>query len=439
VKLASRTLIKSSTGRVAKAIAIAGAAALVVALTGCTADEPEPPPYVPPPGVTDTEIIFGTHQPLTGPAPEGYAKIAPATQAYFNYVNDAGGVHGRTITYLIEDDAYDPATTATVVRKLVEEDKVFAVLNGLGTPTHSTVLDYLKDKQIPDLFVASGATAWNQPARYPGTFAFQPDHTTEGKIIGNYLKTAPEYAGRKVCHFGQDDDFGNEALAGLETGLGGAVAARQTYIASNRNVAPQIGALQTAGCEVIVLATIPDFTALAVGTAAQLSYRPMWVASTVGSDYTTLASYLGPAAPLLDGLVSFGYLPALANTEDPWINLFMQINDEYNDGAVFDGNVLYGMALGYLVVQVLQKAGREITVDNLIGTIETGGFQGPGLAPFAYSGTSHAGYTGGRMSRVSAGVQDYFGPVYVTDAGSAPVAEHTEPAAIPPSDGVPTG
>ncbi len=435
--LASRT--QSRPAWITKSVAVAGVAALVVALTACTADEPEPPPYVPPPGVTDTEIIFGTHQPLTGPAPAGSAKIAAATQAYFRYVNEAGGVHGRTLTYLIEDDGYDPANTATVVQKLVEDDKVFAILNGVGDATHGNVLDYLAGEQVPDLFVGSGATVWNQPARYPGTFAFQPDYTTEGKIIGNYLKTAQEYAGRKVCHFGQDDGFGQEALAGLEAGLGAAVAARATYIASNRNVAPQIGALQSAACEVIVLATVPDFTALAVGTAAQLSYRPMWVASTVGSDYTTLAGQLGPAAPLLDGLVSFGYLPALADTADPWISLFMQINEDYNDGAAFDGNVLYGMALGYLVVQVLQKAGREITVDNLIGTIETGGFQGPGLAPFAYSGTSHAGYTGGRMSRVSAGVQDYFGPVYVTDAGTAPVTEHTEPAAVPPTDGVPTG
>jgi ABC-type branched-subunit amino acid transport system substrate-binding protein len=420
-------------------VAAAGAVVLAVALTACTADEPEPLPYLPPQGVSDTEIIFGSHQPLTGPAPAGYSAIAAATRAYFDYVNEAGGVHGRTITYLVEDDGYNAANTEAAVRRLVEEEKVFAILNGVGTQTHATVMDYLKDEQIPDLFVGSGAGMWNQPSRYPGTFAFQPDHVTEGKIIGNYVKTSPEYAGRKICHFGQDDDFGRDALAGLEVGLGAPVAAKQTYIANNPNVAPQIGALQAAGCEVIILATRTDFTALAVGTAAQLTYRPMWIASGVGGDHTTLASHLGPAAPLLEGLVSFGYLPALANTEDPWITLFAQINEEYNDGATFDGNVLYGMALGYLVVAVLQKAGREITVDNLIGTIETGGFVGPGLVPFAYSGTSHAGYAGGRMSRITAGVQDYFGPAYVTDAGSAPVTEHTEPAATPPTDGVPTG
>src|SRR3984885_7133257 len=133
------------------------------------------------PGVTDSTILVGTHQPLTGPASAGYSKIAPATKAYFDFVNAAGGVNGRKITYKIMDDTYNPATTQQVVRQLVLQDKVFAILNGLGTPTHTGVLDFLKTNRVPDLFVASGSRSWDQPDKYPGTFGFNPDYTVEGK------------------------------------------------------------------------------------------------------------------------------------------------------------------------------------------------------------------------------------------------------------------
>ena len=122
------------------------------------------------PGVTDTTITLGTHQPLTGPAAAGYSSIAPATKAYFDYVNDKGGVNGRKIKYLIKDDGYNPANTQKVVRELVLKDKVFAILNGLGTPTHTGVLGFLKTNKVPDLFVASGSRSWNQPTKYPDTF-----------------------------------------------------------------------------------------------------------------------------------------------------------------------------------------------------------------------------------------------------------------------------
>lgn len=414
--------------------AAALAAAVSVAVACSSIETPPAEPYVPPQGVTATEIRLGTHQPLTGPA-ASYARVSVAMKAYFDHVNANGGVHGRQIRLLIEDDAYNPAQTQTAVRKLVEQDEVFAIVGGLGTPTHSAVLDYLKEHQIPDLFVASGAGAWNQPARYPGTFGFQADYTTEGKIIGSYL--AAERSGASICTFGQDDDYGTELVAGLEAGLGAPVALRQTYITSNPNVAPQVQALQSAGCEVVVLATIPSFTARVLTTANALSFRPQWVASTAGSDYATVGANLGVDKALLEGLISTGYLPIATNPDDPWIALFQRIMNEYGDGGEVDNNVVVGMAIAYTTVQALLRAGEEITVDGLITAIEEGGFRGPGLVPFGFSATSHAGYSGGRMSKVTNGKQDYFGPAYVTDAGSAPVTEYTEPAAVPPPDGIP--
>src|SRR3954464_6702185 len=172
------------------------------------------------PGVTDNSILVGTHMPLTGPAAAGYSKIAPATKAYFDYVNANGGINGRKITYKIMDDGYNPANTQQVVRELVLQDKVFAILNGLGTPTHTGVLDFLNTNKVPDLFVASGSLSGNQPTKYPYTFGYNPNYTIEGKIIADYVKA--NFAGRKVCVFGQHDDFGADGLKGVQAVLGAA-------------------------------------------------------------------------------------------------------------------------------------------------------------------------------------------------------------------------
>ncbi|MBU2662830.1 ABC transporter substrate-binding protein [Actinoplanes bogorensis] len=386
------------------------------------------------PGVTDTEIVVGTHMPLTGPAAAGYSKIAPATKAYFDYVNANGGVHGRKITYKIMDDGYNPANTQQVVRQLVLQDKVFAILNGLGTPTHSGVLDFLKTNRVPDLFVASGSRSWNQPDKYPGTFGFNPDYTVEGKILATHIKEA--YAGKKVCFLGQDDDFGRDSLAGVEKVLG-AVAAKQTYVTSNPNVGPQIGALKAAACQVVVLATVPGFTALSIGTAAKIGFKPQFVVSNVGSDPTTLAKTLGDAAPLLEGVVAANYLPLANDTQNPWIQLYTKVNTQYNAGAEMDNNVVYGMSVAYLFVQALQAAGKDLTRDGITAAVAKGGFTGPGLVPVRYSATDHSGYAGEQLTTIEKGVAKYFGKPYRTDDGDGAVEAYEAAAVAPPANGIP--
>ena len=157
------------------------------------------------PGVTDDTVTIGTHTPLTGPAAAGYSSISAAATAYFDYLNDNGGVHGRSIEYIVKDDGYNPANTQTVVRELVQEDEVFAILNGLGTPTHTAVLDYLNQNEVPDLFVASGSTSWNQPEKYPYTFGFNADYVVEGAALAQYAarrapgqEGVPARAGRRL-------------------------------------------------------------------------------------------------------------------------------------------------------------------------------------------------------------------------------------------------
>ena len=147
------------------------------------------------PGVTATEITIGSHQPLTGQAAPGYSEIAPAAKAMFEYVNSKGGVNGRTINYIYKDDAYNPSQTSTVVRQLVEQDHVFAIFNGLGTPTHQQVEPFLNAEKVPDVFVASGCTCWNDPSKNPYTFGYQTNYAIEGRILGNYINT--NFAGQE--------------------------------------------------------------------------------------------------------------------------------------------------------------------------------------------------------------------------------------------------
>jgi branched-chain amino acid transport system substrate-binding protein len=420
--------------RLSRSVAALTTAGLIGVLAACGGGGGDSPAASP--GVTDTKITIGTHHPLTGPAAAGYSSISPATKAYFEYVNDNGGVHGRTIEYLVEDDGYNPANTQTVVRELVLKDKVFAIVNGLGTPTHTGVLDFLKTNKVPDLFVASGSRSWNQVDKYPTTFGFQADYTTEAKVQATYLKE--NFPDKKVCFLGQDDDFGRDALKGLTTILGeDGVAERQKYVTSNTNVAPQIGKLKGAGCEVVALATVPGFTALAVGTAARLEFQPQWISASVGGDYATVSAALGEAAPLLEGFLGTNYLPSAFDESDPWVKEFRAINEKYNDGAPFDGNTVFGMTVGYLFVEALQQTGKDLTRESLMETIEKGDLTGTGLMPLRFSKDDHSGYGGARMTKVTGTTQEYFGPTYVTDDTDSPVEEYDGEATTPPSGAIP--
>jgi branched-chain amino acid transport system substrate-binding protein len=321
----------------------------------------------------------------------------------------------------------------------VLQDKVFAIFNGLGTPTHTGVLDFVNTNKVPDLFVASGSLSWNQPTKFPYTFGYNPDYTIEGKIMANYLKA--NFPGQKVCVFGQHDDFGADGLKGVQAVLGDSgVAHSETYDITNTNVAPAIGALKAAGCQVTVSFSVPGFTALALGTAARIDFKSQWVVSNVGADYATLSGLLKAAGtPLLEGMLSANYLPSVDDTANPWISLFRKLNDQYNNRAPFDGNVEYGFSVAYLFVQALKAAGKNLTRQGIVQAVEKGGFTGPGLAPFRYSKTDHSGYGGLQMAKVQGGKQLQFGPVYVTtDDAAGPVQESSATQqAPPPATGIP--
>jgi branched-chain amino acid transport system substrate-binding protein len=411
--------------------AAAVAAVSALALTACSTPGGDGESV---PGVTADTVTIGTHQPLTGPAAAGYSTISAATAAYFAYVNDNGGIHGRDIEYVVKDDAYDPAATQTAVRELVTEEKVFAVVNGLGTPTHSAVLDYLDQQGVPDLFVSSGSLTWNQPDVYENTFAFNADYVTEGAALAQYaVEQSPD---AKICVLGQDDDYGEGIVEGVETVIGSnSITEVQTYTTSAEDLTAQTGAMMAAGCEVNILGTINGFTAMAVGTAAQMEWFPKWYVSSSGADYPTLVGYLGEdlAPALLQGMVSVNYLPFSPDGE--WVALFERINAEYNDGAPFTGNTVFGMSVGYLFAEALAAAGEDPTRESLVAAVESGELLGNGILPLSYGGDDHAAYRGVGITVVNEGVQDYVDAAYEVSAGAVtPV----EPDPVPlENEGVP--
>ena len=277
------------------------------------------------PGVTDTTITIGSHQPLTGPAAPGYSEIAPSSKAMFDYINKNGGINGRKIEYKYLDDAYNPTQTVSVVNQLVLQDNVFAIFNGLGTPTHEKVLDFLNSNKVPDLFVASGCKCWDQPQKYPYTFGWQPKYTTEGAVMGKYI--ADNLKGKKVAYFYQNDDFGKDGVEGLDKYVPKSqVVARETYTTSNTDLSSSIQKMQSAGADVVVSFSIPAFTALLKLGMLKAGWSPQLFVSNVGSDPVTLSGLLESFAKkgganvkgnqLTEGIYTNAYLPPYGGSSE---------------------------------------------------------------------------------------------------------------------------
>ncbi|HEX5496928.1 MAG TPA: ABC transporter substrate-binding protein, partial [Mycobacteriales bacterium] len=379
-------------------------------------------------------ITIGSHQPLTGPAAPGYSEIAPAANALFKYVNAAGGINGRKIKYIYKDDGYNPTQTVSVVKELVLKDKIFALFNGLGTPTHEKVLTFLDQHKVPDLFVASGSLAWNQPSKYENTFGWQTDYTVEGKILGSYV--AKKFLGAKIGYLLQNDDFGSDGAKGLDMYIPAkSLVSRQTYESTNSNINPQIAALKAKGAQVIVCECIPAFTALAILDSLKIGFHPRFVVSNVGSDPTTLSGLLESFAKqggstvqgnqLIQGIVTDGYLPAAGDTSNSWIKLFSKIHDKYVPDLPFDGNVEYGMAAAYTFVQALKAAGKNPTRASLVAAVDKGGFSGPGLVPFRFSKTDHSGYMGTQVGVISGKTITPLQVPQTTDDAGGPLKDYT--------------
>jgi ABC-type branched-subunit amino acid transport system substrate-binding protein len=439
--------MRSGQGSLRRVAALACATALAAGAVACggddegTSDSSGGANKASAPGITATTVTVGGHFPLTGPAAPGYSEIPQAINAYFQYVNANGGINGRKLKFISRDDGYNPTNTVKVTKQLVLQDKVFGILGGLGTPTHTKVVDFLNSSRVPDVFVSSGCRCWDQPDEHPYTFGWQPDYVVEGKILGDYVKK--NFAGKKVAYFYQDDDFGKDGVAGLDKYLKADVVARETYQPGNTDIGPQMAKIKGSGAEVLVMFTIPAYTALAHLAAVKLDLKTQFVVSNVGSDPTTVGGLLkefskGKAgATLMEGQITDGYLPSLDDAEDSWAQLFKKVHDTYIPKLPLDGNVEYGMAMAYTFANVLQQAGQNPTRQDIVDTVEKGGLKGPTLVPYRYSADSHAGATGVQMAKIADGKLVLEGDPLTTDDEAGAIEPYTEGHPDAPANGVP--
>ena len=316
------------------------------------------------PGVTDTEILLGAHFPLSQTPAAAYAPVADAMRAYFDYINSKGGVHGRKIRFIVGDDHYNPADTVEVVRKLVEQDKVFAIVGGLGDLTHAAVYKYLEDEGVPDMFIGGGAVAFTDPVTKT-RFGGNPDYDTEGRMLGKYI--AENYNGKKLAFLLENDATGMDGKAGVLKGLEGSdveVVAEETYEPAQWDVTAQTQRLKAANPDVIVAYAVAPPAASLVKTAREvLNWDvPIVVTGVVISDiFIQLA---GPENA--EGVVSVLFGRQVYDTDDPAIQFHYKVMEEFGQGVPVSNFTLYGEFIAEMMVKALENAGRDLTRESLV-------------------------------------------------------------------------
>ncbi len=400
-------------------------------------------------GITSSTIKLGITVPLTGAAAPGYNKVPFGMKAYFDYVNDNGGVNGRKIQLVIKDDQYSPILAKSVTNDLILKDKVFALVGTLGTANNEATTKFVNDKGVPRLFVNTGFSGFANTKKYPTTYALFPSYFMEAKAIGGYL--ADKFAGKKVALIYQDDDFGIDALAGF-TQAGTTFVAKIPYASGSQAdptvVGKWITGIVASGADTAVVFGVSTATAAALGGAykAGLAGKIQWILGSVGADPTTIKTLVPAALPLLNGAIAASFLPAAADTNDEYVKQFQEINAKYNKGVTFDTNVLVGMNAGMLTVQALRAAGSNPTRAKLMAALNTSGskFASAGFAPLGWSKTSHVGYNGYWFGRLAAdgsqtpvdGAGKYV--LYTTDSSTGAVVKSAITRPAMPAKGLPT-
>jgi len=331
---------------IAAALALGATAAL--AATGRSNDDP---------GVTSTSILLGGTTPLSGPY-SALSSVTIGANAYLRYVNGKGGVNGRQISFKYLDDAYNPAQTVQLTRQLVDQDKVFAIFDPVGTEPTLAVRDELNARKVPQLYAASGATVLGTDgARFPYTIGFQPSYNAEGWVYGKYL--ARTQAGARVAVLFQNDDYGKDLLGGLRKGLLRSkvkVVAAEPYEPTATDVQAQIAKLKASGANVFAIFAAGKFPVQAYSTADRLGWRPKLVVTNIVAsawNVMTLASE-GGANKLVDSTISGVFL------KDP--NDTKWSKDAYH---------VYGMAVAYTLVEALRKAGKDLTREGLMKVVQS--------------------------------------------------------------------
>ena len=320
-------------------------------------------------GATDTEIKIGNIMPYSGPA-SAYGVIGKTQAAYFNKINAEGGINGRKINFVSYDDGYSPPKAVEQARKLVESDEVLFIFNSLGTPSNSAIQKYMNEKKVPQLFVATGATKWDDPKNFPWTMGWQPNYQSEGRIYAKYLmKEKPD---GKIGVLYQNDDYGKDLLKGLKDGLGAKAAsmitAEESYETAEPTIDSHIVALKSKGADVFIAITTPKFGAQSIKKVAELGWKPLFILNNVAS---SVGSVIKPAGyENAQDIISANYGKDATDPQwkdDPGMKNFDAFLVKYfPDGNRNDGSVAYGYSTAQTMVHVLKACGDNLTRENVM-------------------------------------------------------------------------
>jgi ABC-type branched-subunit amino acid transport system substrate-binding protein len=350
----SRTLPAAlSSGLVALAAVLAAGAA---AQTRAPAADP---------GVTPTTVVIGGTVPLSGIA-SAFGAVGPGAQAYFKYVNARGGVNGRKIDYRIYDDGYDPSRTVELTRKLISQDRVFAIFNSVGTANNLAIQPFLNALKVPQLFVGDGSSALHQPRKYPWTMGFLPSYRGEGAVYGRVVSTRNRRA--KIAVLYENTDFGKDLVRGLEgaiRGRGPRVVAKQGYEFTDADVSSTIARLKASKADTLMLFATPKFAIQAFVAAHKLRWRPKVYVGSVSIEPGIMAIARFNAPELTKGALSIAYVKNPDDpiwNKDPATKLYRTImRTYYPAGNAADVYNWYGMTVAWTMVETLRKAGRNLT------------------------------------------------------------------------------
>ncbi len=320
-------------------------------------------------GATDTEIKIGNIMPYSGPA-SAYGVIGKTEAAYFNKINAEGGINGRKINFISYDDGYSPPKTVEQARKLVESDEVLLIFNSLGTPPNSAIQKYMNTKKVPQLFVATGATKWNDPKDFPWTMGWQPNYQSESRIYAKYILQKMPNARIAVLY--QNDDYGKDYLKGLKDGLGARAAsmivAEESYETSEPTIDSHIVTLKASGADVFFNITTPKFAAQAIKKLAEIEWKPAHFLNNVSA---SIGSVIKPAGfEASQDIISSAYLKDPTDPQwknDPGVKAWNAFLDKYYPEADrADVSVMYGYTVAQGLVHVLKACGDNLTRENVM-------------------------------------------------------------------------
>jgi branched-chain amino acid transport system substrate-binding protein len=320
-------------------------------------------------GASDTEIKIGNIMPYSGPA-SAYGVIGRTEAAFFNKINAEGGINGRKINFVSYDDGYSPPKTVEQARKLVESDEVLFIFNSLGTPPNSAIHKYMNSKKVPQLFVATGATKWNDPQNFPWTMGWQPNYQSEARIYAKYL--LKEKPGAKIAVLYQNDDYGKDYLKGLKDGLSAKAAsmivAEESYETTEPSIDNHIVKLKSTGADVFVDITTPKFAAQAIKKVTEIGWKPLHILNNVSA---SVGSVIKPAGfENSQDIISASYLKDVSDPQwkdDAGMKQFLDfMAKDFPDGDKLDGGTIVGYGVAQTLVQVLKQCGDNLSRENVM-------------------------------------------------------------------------